>query len=113
MLSDLGLGRSKVQQQLKESMLKKINMSALGNSNRTLKDLTVDVIHASGLGYKEIAQKAYLHPTTVEKLAEEITKFPRIDTCERILKCFLFDIQATAMKAIDTKYLPTPKTKKG
>lgn len=66
----------------------------LGNSNRSLKDLTIDMVHASGWSYTYVAHEAFLCPATVKNLCTEKTKWPRNDTLERILQ--VFDTSLTA-----------------
>jgi hypothetical protein len=83
-------------------------MTSLGNSNRSDKDLAIDLIHASPASYKEIANDCFLSPVTVQKLAEEITKWPRFDTIERILKNFNV-ANTSEFVTIKSKYRNQPK----
>ena len=77
----------KIRAQIKETVALKFG----GDDKRTMKDLAVDLINASGLSWKDIATGCYLGATTVKNLATEKTRFPRFDTIERVFKFFEYE----------------------
>ena len=87
----------------------KVKMYALGNTTRSLKDLAIDLINASGKSYKEIAEITYLNHVTIANLAEEKTRWPRADTLERIMVAFDVSVTACGYK-VEKKYKPRPKS---
>lgn len=72
----------------------KVNRTVLGNSHRSIQDLCADLVNNSDQEMADIAHDCFLHPTTVRKLAGGITRFPRADTCERVLKHFQLKLHA-------------------
>ena len=86
----------------------KVKMYALGNTTRSLKDLCVDLINASGKSYKEIAEITFLNHVTIANLAEEKTRWPRADTLERIMVAFDVEVTTKGCK-MEGKYKPRPK----
>lgn len=95
--------KAQVSEALENRVKKRVNMRVLGNQDRCLKDLCADLINNSTLDQSEIAHICYLHPTTVKKLAAGITKYPRADTCERILRSFQLELSAGELP-LDPKY---------
>ncbi|MDH5183984.1 MAG: helix-turn-helix domain-containing protein [Gammaproteobacteria bacterium] len=89
-------------------IMKAVDIRALGNSDRNMKDVAIDLVNASGWTYKEVAEQAYLAPTTVQNLVEEKTQFPRYDTIERIYRVFGVELRGTMAK-VDYQYRLQPK----
>jgi len=69
-----------------------------GDDKRTMKDLAVDLINASKLSWKEVADGCYLGSTTVKNLATEKTRYPRFDTIERVFKFFEYEANLKPVK---------------
>ena len=69
-----------------------IVLSAIGNSNRTSRELAVDLINASGQSWAFIANGAMLSKSTVKNLATEKTKRPQSETTDRIIRYFNYGI---------------------
>jgi len=69
----------------------KVNLKFGGDDKRTMRDVAIDLINASGLSWKEIAEGCYLAGTTIKNLAMEKTLFPRYDTVERVFKFFNYE----------------------
>ena len=87
-----------------------VQMRALGNSNRSLRDVAVDLINASKLDWQDIADGTYLCKGTIAKLAQDITLNPQLQTVERIMK--FFDCRVNMVGEVVTgDNLLRPKTK--
>ena len=97
----------KIRDQINANVL----LSALGNSNRSLRDVSVDLINASGLDWDVIADGTYLCKGTIGNLAQDITLNPQLQTVERVLKFFdcRVDMRGEVVKGDN---LLKPKTKK-
>ena len=63
-----------VAKKIRDQIAANINMRALGNTTRSLRDVAVDLINAS--------------KSTIKNLAEDKTKNPQLQTGERIIKFF-------------------------
>ena len=96
---------------IRNAVAEKVSVQALGNSNRSMKDLAIDLINASNLSYADIADGSFLCTTTVKKLAMEITRFPRMDTIERIYKFFGVDMKGDLV-TLQSKFENKPKAKR-
>lgn len=94
--------------QIREQINANVALTALGNSNRKLKDVAVDLIHASGWKYKHIAEICYLCPSTVKNLASGKTQNPQAETIERIFRAFEYQLDMKAVK-LSAKYANRPK----
>jgi hypothetical protein len=79
----------------------KVALKFGGDDKRTMHDLAVDLINASGLDWKEVANGCYLCKSTVKNLATQKTRFPRADTLERVFKYFEYGgtLQAAKVSA--------------
>ena len=73
---------------LQANIAARVNLSAIGNSNRSMKDIAIDLIHESKMPYSKIAEGAFLCDATIKNLAEEETRYPRYDTIERVFRFF-------------------------
>ena len=94
---------------LRAAVSEKVDMQALGNSDRDMKTVAIDLIHASKISYKDIAYGAFLCEATVKKLATEKTRWPRADTIERIYR--YFGVQLTG-ELVAMKHQYSNKAKK-
>lgn len=101
---------STITKDIRDRLSKNVKVAVLGNSNRTSKDLAIDLIHASGQSYDEIAKGTFLHRTTVKKLAREKTKNPQSQTVDRVLKHFDVRLQGDFV-ATKSKFENQPKQK--
>ena len=77
-----------INKKIRDQIASNVQLRALGNSNRSMRDVCVDLINASKLDWEEIAAGAYLCKSTVGRLATEQTKNPQLETVERIMKFF-------------------------
>jgi hypothetical protein len=79
----------------------KVALKFGGDDKRTMHDLAVDLINASDLDWKEVANGCYLCKSTVANLASQKTRFPRADTLERVFKFFEYGgtLQAVTVSA--------------
>lgn len=77
-----------VAKKIRDKIGASVTLSALGNSNRSLRDVAVDFINASELDWQDIADGTFLCKGTIGKLAQDITQKPQLETVERILKFF-------------------------
>lgn len=106
------MSKSQVQQtvasRVRSSIASKTKLSALGNDNRSLKDLAVDLIHDSGMPYDAIADGCYLCNATVKNLAQEVTRWPRADTVERIIRYFEVSLSGK-QETLKSKFRNQPK----
>ena len=91
-----------------EEINHRVNMSLLGNSNRGMKDLAIDLLNASKQDINTIAAGTHLHRSTLIKLKDGITKHPRYDTIERVYKYFEIDLSATQIH-VKSRYRNKPK----
>lgn len=98
-----------INNQIRQSIKANITLTALGNSNRTMRDVAIDLIHASGLQYKDIANDCYLCTATIKNLALGKTLNPQSETIERIFRNF--ELQLT-MKDIRLQEKFANKAKK-
>ena len=77
---------------MRARILKHVKLHALGNSNRTMRDIAVDLINQSGLDHADIATGCFLCKQTITNLAEDITLYPQTDTLQRIFRFFNFKV---------------------
>jgi len=89
----------------------KVKMQAIGNSKRKLRDVAVDLINASNLRWKDIANGCYLSPATIAKLARDETKNPQSETIERVFRFFNMQVNMGDL-VIKGQYANQPKEKR-
>ena len=77
-----------VEKKIRAKIAGNVQMRALGNSNRSLRDVAVDLINASDMFWEDIADGAFLCKSTIGNLAKDITKNPQLQTVERVIKFF-------------------------
>lgn len=87
---------------------RKVKLKAIGNDSRTMRDLTVDLINASGEQWQAIADGCFLAPQTVKRLAQDKTKRPAGDTLERVFRYFGYEVQLNRV-AIQSRFQNAPK----
>lgn len=97
-----------IEKQIRDSINTNVSLMALGNSNRKMKDVAIDLIHASGMDYKDIADKCYLCKSTIVNLASERTENPQSETIERIFRAFEYQLNMKAVQ-LNAKYANKPK----
>jgi hypothetical protein len=73
---------------LRRQLNRRVELKAIGNSNRKMKDVAIDLINESHLDYETIAAGCFLSETTIKRLALEITINPQSETIERIFRYF-------------------------
>jgi hypothetical protein len=92
------------------SMLdRKVKLSAIGNDSRTMRDVAIDLLNASGEQLQDVAHECFLSPETVKRLAREETQRPQADTLERIYRHFGYELQLKRV-VIRPKFANAPKT---
>ena len=89
----------------------RINLHMLGNSNRGLKELAMDLLHDSKDDIDKIAAGTYLNKKTIINLKDGVTNYPRYDTIERIFKYFELDLAASQV-AVKSRYQNKAKVKR-
>jgi hypothetical protein len=99
-----------VEKKIRTQIAENVALFALGNSNRSLRDVAVDLINASGMDWSDIADGCYLCTGTIANLSLDITLNPQLQTVERILKFFDCRVDMTG-EVVKGKYLLQPKTK--
>ena len=77
-----------IEKKIRAKITANVALSALGNSNRSMRDVAVDLINASGLDWDVIADGCYLCKGTIGNLAQDITQNPQLQTVERVMKFF-------------------------
>lgn len=93
---------------VRSGILKNVNLHTLGNSGRDDRDLAIDLINASNESYEDLAEKCFLHPSTVKNLAQEKTLYPQYDTLKRVLT--YFGVAAThTLINVKSEYQNRPK----
>jgi transcriptional regulator with XRE-family HTH domain len=92
-----------IAQQIRQQINANVALTALGNSTRTLRDVAIDLIHASGWKYKVIAEETFLTPSTIKNLASGKTIRPQAETIERIFRAFEYQLDMKAVK-LNAKY---------
>ena len=99
-----------IEKKIRDKIASNIRLRALGNSNRSLRDVAVDLINESGLYWEDIADGCYLCKGTIGNLAKDITQNPQLQTVERVIKFFDYrvDINGEIVKGVN---LLQPKTK--
>lgn len=97
-----------VSDMIRARISKHVNLSALGNSNRSMRDLAVDLINQSKLDHEEIATGCFLCKQTISNLADDITRHPQDQTLERIFRFFNFKVSLVEEK-IKAQYANKPK----
>ena len=98
-----------IEKQIRDNINANVALSALGNSNRKLKDVATDLINASGMYYEDIADKCYLCPSTIRNLATGKTQNPQSETIERIFRAFEYQLD---MKTVQLHVKYANKAKK-
>jgi len=89
--------------QIRQQINANVALTALGNSTRSLQDVAIDLINASGWKYKVIAEETFLCPSTIKNLATGKTKRPQAETIERIFRAFEYQLDMKAVK-LSAKY---------
>ena len=99
-----------IEKKIRDQIAAKVKLRALGNSNRSLRDVAVDLINASNMHWEDIADGCYLCASTIGNLAKDITQNPQLQTVERVIKFFdcRVDINGEIVKGPN---LLQPKTK--
>ena len=97
-----------IAKQIRDSIDANVALSSLGNSNRKMKDVAVDLINASKMDYKDIAGMCYLCKSTIANLASGKTKNPQSETIERIFRAFEYQLDMKAVR-LSAKYNNKPK----
>ena len=87
-----------IEKQIRDAINANVALSALGNSNRKMKDVAADLINASGMYYEDIADKCYLCTATIQNLATGKTKNPQSETVERIFRAFEYQLDIRAVQ---------------
>ena len=100
----------KTSKDVRARLQKMVTKPTGGNSNRTLRELAIDVINESGKSYSEIAHESWLCKATVVRLAEGYTIYPRADTIDRILKTFGVTLTGNVV-TVKNQYLNQKKTR--
>ena len=98
-----------IEKAIRSGIRAKVSLKFGGDDRRTMKDLAIDMINASELSWKEIADGAYLSTPTIKKLAQEITQYPRYDTIERVFKYFEYEANMKPVK-VSAKNQNKPKS---
>ncbi len=99
-----------VEKKIRERIKANVGMKALGNSDRSLRDVTVDLVNASGMQWEDIAEGTFLCKSTISNLARDITQNPQLQTVERIMKFFDCRVDISG-EVVRGKYLLQPKMK--
>ena len=97
-----------IAKQIRDTINTNVSLAAIGNSDRKMKDVAIDLINASGMDYKDIAGMCYLCKTTIANLASEKTKNPQSETLERIFRAFEYQLDLKAVK-LNAKFTNKPK----
>lgn len=92
-----------IQQLFHERISSKVQLTAVGNSKRKLRDVAVDLINASDMSWQTIAEGTFLTAMTVKRLAQDITKNPQAETIERVFRFFSYEVALSATE-IKTSY---------
>jgi transcriptional regulator with XRE-family HTH domain len=85
-----------------------VELAALGNTSRKMKDVAADLINASGMDHEEVAANCYLCQSTITNLASGKTKNPQSETIERVFRAFAYQLDMKAVK-LNAKYANKPK----
>jgi hypothetical protein len=99
-----------IAKQIRDNINANVALTALGNSDRKMKDIAIDLIHASGMRYKDIANDCFLCTSTVANLASEKTQNPQSETIERIFRAFEYQLDMKSVK-LNAKYANREKKK--
>jgi hypothetical protein len=99
-----------VEKKIRDQIAGIVAMRALGNSNRSLRDVAVDLINASNMDWEDIADGCYLCKGTIGNLAQDITLNPQLQTVERVMKFFDCRVDLTG-EIVKGPNLLKPKTK--
>ena len=86
-----------------------VKLKALGNDNRTLKDVAVDLLHAAGEKDHIVATGCFLCTKTIGNLKEGKTRNPQSDTVARIYKYFGYEMQLSRVH-ISKKHMNREKS---
>jgi len=80
--------QEQITEMIKARIYKNCNMTAIGNSERKLKDVAIDLINASGMDHGVIADGCFLCSSTITRLIDGETISPQSETIERIYRYF-------------------------
>ena len=97
-----------IARQIRKNINDNVALTAIGNSNRKMKDVAVDLINASNMDYKDVAGMCYLCKSTISNLASGKTKNPQSETIERIFRAFEYQLDMKTVK-LNAKYTNRPK----
>ena len=102
-----------IEKKIRDKIAANVALSAIGNSNRSLRDVAVDLINASDMWWEDIAAGTYLCKGTIANLANDKTQNPQLQTVERILKFFDYrvDMKGEVAKGVNVLQ-PKSKTKR-
>ena len=78
--------------EIRRSIAQNVALDSGGNSHRSLQNVAVDLINASGMSWKEVASGCFLCTATVKNLATGKTRFPRADTLDRVYRFYEYKI---------------------
>lgn len=97
-----------IEAEIRKRLKAQVSLKFGGNDNRSMREVAVDMIHASGMDWKSIAHGTYLAKSTIKNLATEKTQYPRYDTIERVYKFFEYEanLKPVTLKA---EYANQPK----
>jgi len=93
---------------IRENIKNNVALTALGNSDRKMKDVATDIINAAGMSYGDVAEQCFLCEATVKNLATGKTKNPQSETIERVFRAFAYQLDMKAVR-LNTKYRNKPK----
>lgn len=96
---------------LRERFQSKVPLQAIGNSKRTMRDVAIDLIHASGQHWSVFAAGCFLSPATIKNLATGKTIHPRYDTIERIFRYCEMSM-TLEYEALNSKFRNVPKVRR-
>lgn len=96
--------------EIRRRLTSSVELIAIGNSNRGMKDIAIDLINQSDLDYETIADRCFLSKSTIKNLATEKTRRPQAETIERIFRCFDLRMKLNG-EVIRGRYLNKAKEK--
>lgn len=94
--------------EIRDRLAAKVKLQAIGNSKRKLRDVTVDLVNASGMDWKTIADGCFLSKSTIANLAKDRTQNPQSETVERVFRFFDMRVSLTD-EPIKGQYANKPK----
>ena len=74
--------------EIRQRVFTSVRPYAIGNSNRKMKDVAIDLINNSGMKWSYIASGCFLSEQTIKNLATEVTRNPQSETIERVFRFF-------------------------